>query len=196
MVARLETLIVGRWLTASRQSKAAQLCFNFSSTTGTWEMEAFYRLRVSSWEQTLSGFLFLQFEKTRMTLKERIRGQKYGVQEQISILTRGLWLISRAVRRLQEQARWVSDSELSHPPMQSQTHQRKFTIHRYRNLHVRPSEVNTVWAINRWSQTWTFGGECRLTAVATSSLNTLGIESGSYKVRLMARFCAHFSRKL
>ena len=30
-----------------------QLCLNFSLTAGTREMEALYRLRVSSWEQTL-----------------------------------------------------------------------------------------------------------------------------------------------
>ena len=39
--------------TASRiVENRRQLCLNFSVTTGTWEMEAFCRLRVSMWEQT------------------------------------------------------------------------------------------------------------------------------------------------
>ena len=39
--------------TASRiVENRRQLCLNFSLTTGTWEMEALCRLRVSLWEQT------------------------------------------------------------------------------------------------------------------------------------------------
>ena len=61
-----------------------QLCLNFSLTAGTREMEALYRLRVSSWEQTpllqRSTRLWCQTAR-RWTCPVLLRQQPSGVRD-------------------------------------------------------------------------------------------------------------------